>query len=70
MSVAVFRRPCLPEDEGRYHFEGMYRSDEAAMAAIEALSSGSGAYFKPSDYVLFDERLRPTPETAQRKDRE
>lgn len=58
---AVFRRPVLPEDEGRFHFEAMRNSAEEALAFVEQEVQSSGnmirgnPYFKEHDYVLFEE---------------
>lgn len=48
-SFAVFRRPVLPEDEGRHISYGWYATKEEAEAKIAELS---GDYFRKSDFYI------------------
>lgn len=51
MSIIIMRKACLPEDEGRVHFQGMYKTREEANKWLEAQK---GEYFRLGDYYTIE----------------
>lgn len=49
--ILVMRRPCIPEDEGRYFYIGQYSTREEADAWLKLQED---QYFRPSDYLVLD----------------
>ncbi len=49
MLYIVMRSPCIPEDEGRHFFCGMFESREEATGWIKKQED---EYFGPSDYYI------------------
>lgn len=49
--VAIMRRPCLMEDEGR-HF--LIRADLPRSEAEAWIAAQEKEYFKPSDYYILE----------------
>jgi hypothetical protein len=51
---AIFRLPCLQEDEGRMFFIGTEYSKEAAEKLIKREVKSGGNYFRISDYAIYE----------------
>lgn len=47
---AVMRKPILPEDEGRYHFLGVFPSQDAAVKFVKEYCSDG--FFKLCDFAI------------------
>lgn len=65
--ILVIRLPCLPEDEGRAHIVGQYKTLEEASAWVKAQE---GEYFSPQDYsiveVPLERRIHANPDLASK----
>lgn len=52
--IAVIRKPCFMEDEGRYQLLGVFDTNEEADKFINAFTKNDKAYFKKSDLVKME----------------
>lgn len=50
-AAVVLRRPCLPEDEGRYHYQAYYSKQADAYTWVQ---NQAKEYFEPGDYLVLE----------------
>lgn len=55
MIYAVLRKPCLMEDEGRYHFLKAFDTREEAEKYVDFYTENDKGYFKKSDLEIHEQ---------------